>query len=470
MMKKQTEATNAQIWLFSTGNIANNLIFMTVTMFMMFYFTNIMGIDTVTAGTIFMVARLVDAFTDPLMGLIIDRTNFRHFGKYRGFIHFGAPLLGVVFVALFTMPQFDLSGRVVYAYLVYILYSLCWTVVQVPQLTIPIIMSNDVSTRVKVQSIFQALGSMAVSFITMGIYKLLDVFGGEGGMMSADAWQKSVIVIAIIATILFEISTLAVRNLDTYVPNKPKSQQASPDAPKLPLKERISFLTKNVALFMLLISFGTDMFASQLTSQTNTFFFLYNMNGNTDLQSILSTFTLPAAIILMFLAKPLAAKYGKKLVIVGCEIVCIVSNLMLLLLGASVPVVIIYSLISAIPMSLCNMLCRTALLDVASYTKWKTGVDAAGLFSSTFTFMNKLCQAFASYATGWLLHMIAFDSTQTVQSDGTVQGILVMRTIVPIIAYVITIIAMRFYPIDKKTEDELQVVLTQMNEQTQIAE
>lgn len=150
----KTESTTLEAWVYGVGNIANNLIFMLVTMFMMFFFTNVMGLDPVVAGTIFMVARLVDALTDPVMGWIIDHTNTKHFGKYRGFIHFGAPLLGVVVVALFTVPGFSTAGKILYAYIIYILYSLCWTVVQVPQLTIPIIMSNNIAKRTKYQAIF----------------------------------------------------------------------------------------------------------------------------------------------------------------------------------------------------------------------------------------------------------------------------------------------------------------------------
>ena len=79
MSQRKTEATTLEAWWFATGNIANNLIFMLITMFMMFYFTNVMGLDPVVAGTIFMVARLVDALTDPIMGMIVDRTNSKRF-------------------------------------------------------------------------------------------------------------------------------------------------------------------------------------------------------------------------------------------------------------------------------------------------------------------------------------------------------------------------------------------------------
>ena len=324
-MKKQSEATTLQSWWFATGNIANNLIFMFITMFMMYFFTNVMGLDPVVAGTIFMVARLVDAFTDPIMGMIIDRTNFKHFGKYRGFIHFGAPLLGVVVVVLFTVPNLAMA-----------------------------------------------------------------VVNANGGMNDPHAWQVTAIVFAVLATIGFELSTLAVRNLDTYDPNakaRAAQRREQQKAQQLPLRQRMAFITKNVALFALLIGFGTDMFANQINSQTQTYFWVYNMNG------------------------------------------------------------------------------RTAQLDVASYTRVKTGVDAAGLMASSFTFANKLCQAVASFVAGWLLKVIAFDATLAMQTQSTMDKLLLMRCLFPIAAYAITLVAMRFYPIDKQGEADLQVALDKLKKQ-----
>lgn len=92
-----TEASEKDVWLYSTGNFANNIIFMMVSLYVMYYYTNILGISALAAGTIFMVARLVDAVTDPIMGAIVDRTNTK-MGIYRPFITFGAPFLGIAFV------------------------------------------------------------------------------------------------------------------------------------------------------------------------------------------------------------------------------------------------------------------------------------------------------------------------------------------------------------------------------------
>lgn len=452
---KRREATTAEGWIFATANLGNNAYFMIITMFMMFFFTNVMGLKPMVAGTIFMVARLVDAFTDPIMGFIIDHTNFKHFGKLRGYVQIGAPFLGVVFVMLFTVPNMGLGGKVIYAYLVYILYSLIWTVVQIPILTFPILLSQDTARRAKLIALFQGCGGIVSAAGTAVVYKLLDVFGG---MTDGGAWQKTAICVAIFATIMQEIAMFAVRRLDVYNPEL--KQQAAlrkqQGNVKIPLKDRVAVITKNVALFALVISFGTDMFANQISSNTTTYFFIYNLNGRTELQSILGLVNLPVIILLMFIAGAITVRFGKKKIILFCEAVCIACNLVMLLSGGTnIFIVMATSVISVIMFSVTNMMCRAALLDVACYTKNKYGRDVAGLMSSSFTFVNKLVQAVGSFFTGWLLELVAFDAAAQVQSQGALTGILVMRTVIPIIAQVVTLIAMRWYPITKEVEADL---------------
>ena len=104
------KATELHYWLYSTGNFANNIIFMMVGTYITYFYTNILGISPAMAGLVFMVARLVDAFTDPLMGIIVDKTNTK-IGKYRPWIIAGAPFLGIMFVLLFTAPNFSMTGK-----------------------------------------------------------------------------------------------------------------------------------------------------------------------------------------------------------------------------------------------------------------------------------------------------------------------------------------------------------------------
>ena len=109
LVKKPKKATEKQYWLYSLGNFPNNIIFLMVGTYITYFYTNILGIAPAIAGLVFMVARLVDAFTDPLMGMLVDRTNSR-WGKFRPWIIAGAPFLAIMFVLLFTAPDFS-PGR-----------------------------------------------------------------------------------------------------------------------------------------------------------------------------------------------------------------------------------------------------------------------------------------------------------------------------------------------------------------------
>ena len=192
----KTECTENDIWLFSTGNIANCLIFNMVALYIMYYYTNILGVSAAVAGTIFMVARLVDAFTDPLMGMIVDRTNTKKMGKYRPFITYGAPFLGIAFVLMFTTPNISTEGKVIYAYVSYIFYSLTWTCVQIPQLALPIMLSNNVARRTKIQAVFQFCGAIAGLVIQSYALPMIEAMGGTlfpSQMNAACTWEPELV-------------------------------------------------------------------------------------------------------------------------------------------------------------------------------------------------------------------------------------------------------------------------------------
>lgn len=191
-MNHSIEASQKDVYLYSVGNIANTALFNFVSMYIMFYYTNVLGISGKVAGSIFLVARLIDAVTDPLMGMIIDKTNTKRFGKYRPFIMFGAPILGAIFVAMFMVPDLSMGGKILYAYTTYILYSLAWTCVQIPQLALPIILSNNITKRAKIQAVFQALGNIGALAVTAFAIPMLNRFGGDG---SAKAWSGVTIIL-----------------------------------------------------------------------------------------------------------------------------------------------------------------------------------------------------------------------------------------------------------------------------------
>lgn len=118
---------------YGMGDAASHIIFDNVMLYMMFFYTDIFGIPAGFVGTMFLLARALDAISDPCMGLIADRTRSR-WGKFRPWILFGAIPFGIVCVLAYTTPDLSLNGKMVYAAITYTLLTLLYTVVKHPVL------------------------------------------------------------------------------------------------------------------------------------------------------------------------------------------------------------------------------------------------------------------------------------------------------------------------------------------------
>ena len=461
-MIKPKEATKGQVYMYSIGNLANTAIFTFVSSYIMFYYTNVLGISSIVAGSIFMVARLIDALTDPIMGMIIDKTNSKRLGKYTPYILFGSPLLGVIFVTMFITPDLTASGKIVYAYTTYILYSLAWTCVQIPQLALPIILSNNATKRAKIQAIFIAIGNIGNLIVTTLTIPLINLFGGDS---SQKAWLYVAVIYAIACTIMFIISILSVRNLDVYNPAQSKEKVTTN---KISFKDRLKVITSNMALLMVLISFGTDQLALQIGNGLNIYFFKYNMNEKAHLMGIISWATTIFSFLLVGIIGWYCNKFGKKNGLIIAEALAILPAIGLLLVpSTSTFIVMVFLVLTAIIGSITNMLSRTAVLDSANYAEWKTGVNGSALVSSTFTFINKLSQAFGAFIMGYVLEFVGYDANLVQQSDYTLKAILYMKTLIPILAFVMSVIAMKFYPITKQVEKDMEQFIIEKREKEQ---
>lgn len=456
---KNLEASNKQVYLYSIGNIANTAIFAFVGTYIMFFYTNVLGVSAAVAGTIFMVARVIDALTDPIMGMIVDKTNSKRFGKYRPYIMFGAPVLGIIFVVMFMVPDLSMSGKIVYAYTTYILYSLAWTVVQIPQLALPIILSNNTTRRTKIQAIFQALGNIGnLAAVSLAIY-MLDWFGGDS---SKEAWFIVTLIFAVFCTIMFVVSAMSVKKLDVYNPNEDIKVKG---VKKVPFKDKIKVVTSNVALIMILISFGTDALALQVGNGLNMYFFKYNMGEKQHLMGYLGWATAIFSFVLIAIVGWYVGKLGKKKGIIIAEAIAIIPAMALIFIPATSTFLTMTMLIlSVIIGAITNMLCRSAVLDSANYAEWKMGINGSALVSSTFTFVNKLSQAFGAFIMGYVLDFVGYAPNLAQQTPETLKAIVYMKSLIPAAAFLCSVIAMMFYPIDKKKESEMEEFITNKRE------
>ena len=182
MNQKYEKAKFSDVFKYSFGGLGSNLAFFLVMSFLTFFYTDIFGISSYLVATLMLISRFIDAFTDPIMGMLGDNTRSK-MGKYRPWIIFGAPVLGVLIFLLFTAPEMSPTMKVVYAYVIYILYSLASTVVNIPYHALTPVLSEDPQQRTEIVAWKQGMGTVSQFVITILALPLVELFGGGKGTL-----------------------------------------------------------------------------------------------------------------------------------------------------------------------------------------------------------------------------------------------------------------------------------------------
>ena len=218
---------------------------------------------------------------------------------------------------------------------------------------------------------------------------------------------------------------------------------------------------------IMVVAYGTDMFAYQISNSLRMYFFKYNMSGRTDLITYIGYASTFVGFALVIFIQPFVKKTGKRAGIIGIEALAILVTLPMLITGLkgsySVSAVMFTYIAIAFTWTINNMLSRSAVLDSANYAQMTLGVNGTALVNSTFTFVNKCCQAFSMFFSGMILSATGFNKDVTEQTPGCLKAILLLCTIGPIVGYLCSLIAMYFYPLTRKGEIEMQEKLDKMD-------
>ena len=184
---------------YGLGDTASNIIFQTVMLFLTFFYTDIFGISPAVVGTMFLVVRIIDAITDPLMGALADKTQSR-FGQYRPYLLYLALPFAFISVLAFTTPDLSPSGKIWYAFITYTLLMLAYTAINIPYSALGGVLTADPDERVSVQSyrfVFGMLGGLLVTACTLPLVS----FFGQGDQ--AKGYQLTIAAMSVLGVLLF---------------------------------------------------------------------------------------------------------------------------------------------------------------------------------------------------------------------------------------------------------------------------
>ncbi len=198
---------------YGLGDTASNIVFQIVINFLLIYYIDVFGITAAAAGTMFLVVRLFDAFTDPIMGALADRTQTR-WGRYRPYMLWLAIPYAVIAVFAFTTPDFADGGKLIYAYVTYTLLMTIYTALNIPYSALGGVMTSDPKERVSVQSYRFALAMVGTAIVVASLYPLVNFFGGTEIVIEAGkevekvidpqiGYQRAMMVLGALAAICF---------------------------------------------------------------------------------------------------------------------------------------------------------------------------------------------------------------------------------------------------------------------------
>lgn len=455
---------------YGLGDTAANFIFQTMLFFQTFYYTNVFGISPTEAGTLLLVARVWDAIFDPLMGVLADRTNTR-WGKFRPWVLWTAVPFGFMAFMIFRTPDLDHTGKLVYAYVTYIVFMTIYSANNLPYSALSGVMTGNMAERTSLSSYrftFAMLGGLAVKGLApmMVNYfgKVYDAAGqvvlnatGEPMINRAVGYQWTMGVFSALCIVFFVI---------TFATTKERIQ---PDPSQTPsLRRDFGDLLKNGpwgAMFLVTLFVFVTL---AMRGSVMEFYFADYLDFGKDKKmfSLFLVLSQVANIAGIFFSKPLAMRFGKRNVfIVGLALTTVLYAAFGLFPPRSslVPVFAV-ELISAFFYGTTIPLLWAMMGDVADFGEWKFGRRTTGVIFSAVVFALKAGLGIGGAITGWLLAYYGYvqpvGDELVKQSDQTLLGIRLTASVFSTIPFAIGIVCLLLYRINLKTELEIQDTLS----------
>lgn len=426
---------------YGAADMASNLIWPMICTYLTVYYTDALLLDTAAVSIITLASKFIDAITDVLMGIIVDKTKFKS-GKCRPYFLIGAIPLALFAVLTFSLPSMVSNNKVLMitmAFITFNMVSTCYTVVNTPLSAILPSLSSDPGERnvlVTFRMVMAAIGSFCVTFFAL---PLINHFGGKTDLYSY-AWAAGIFSIG--AVILLAFSYFNTREVV-----KPIKEE------KIKLKDGLKAINGQYILFVITMFIYLLGFAIK---QAGVFYF-YNYTigdiGNFTVEHIVSIQALVTSLSMVAgqLTIPFFCKFmGKKSSSIMMNVVALIGNVIFFFCGANLVWLCIGTALVWFPLGYLMGMRFSLLADVVEYCELKSGIRAAGILSSLDSFLAKL--AFGLNVTIMLaiMEIGGYNANQDIQTESAQLFIKIGFVGVPMLCIVLTIVLFFFFKFDKE--------------------
>ncbi|WP_082536833.1 MULTISPECIES: MFS transporter [unclassified Roseateles] len=440
---KTPKLTKREIVGYGLGDMGFNFYWTNISTFLLIFYTDVFGITAAAAATMLFVVKIFNAFTDPMIGAFADRTQTR-WGKFRPYLLFMPLPLAVCGVLTYSTPDFGPTGKLVWAYVTYLLLMTVYTSVNLPYSALSGVITGDARERNAINASRFVAGFAGGTIVTFVSPKLVAWFGAGDPALG---WTLTMVFWGIAAALIFAFTFSATTE-------RVQPVQAAPST----VRQDLADLRANLPWILLFFLALIIMLSITLRMTSAAYYFKYVVNRPDLLATFMPAYLLAAAAGTA--CTPLLTRFiDKRKLLIVLMLISTVLSAAFLFVDAD-QIWLMYALQIALGLALGpkSPLNFSMLADSADFNEWRNGRRATAMTFAASSFAQKLGTAVAVAVIGALFSVLGY-VPNVAQSAESQAGIVWLMSVIPAAFTLIAAVLMMFYTLDNPTMARIQAEL-----------
>jgi sugar (glycoside-pentoside-hexuronide) transporter len=428
---------------YGLGEFACSVVWSLVSSYLLFFYTDVFGLAGAAVAILLLVARVWDCVVDPLLGLIMERTNTK-MGRFRPYIIFGAVFLCIFNILTFYTPSFTGIWKIVYAGVTYLLLGTFHSMVNVPYGALATVMSRNTDERTRLNSFRGFFGTMAGILTGAAVMPLIQILGHGNNQRG---YFYAAVVLSVVSMPMLIL---------TFINSKEIITPAKEERPTV--KESLKAVVSNKQLLMVFASLFILFTGLFQRLGTLVYYCIYDLH-RPDLIAVLFTL-LSVCMAIGSFVPPIATKYIEKrtLLQIGLAITGLAFCGIYLVPAANITMIIVLSVVACIPLGFNGIMIFSMTADCIDDNQVKTGLRSDGAIYSFTSLVTKISNALVGTISVVFLGLVGYVANAQ-QTPQAIHGINFIVNLLPGLMFLAAIIPMFFYKITKERADNNSKVL-----------
>lgn len=439
---------------FGSGDLAQNLIYQTISMYLLMFYTNVYGLDPSAAAFMFLIVRVVDVIWDPVVGTYVDKHNPR-FGKYRSYLLLaGVPLTGFAILCFWD----GFSGSLLYAYITYVGMSMLYTLINVPYGALNASLTRDteeITVLTSVRMFLANVGGLAVAYGIPMIVATLSPDGKINTVESANAWFVTMAIYAVAGLVLL---------LFCFTQTKERVVMDKSETDDVKVSDLWVEFRRNRPLRILAFFFVTAFAMMAIGNSAGSYYMIYNIHSSADQLAYFMALGSVPAFIFMPMVPAIKRKVGKRgmfniflsVAILGMVLIYIIS--MVPSLRSQIWLVYLAQFIKSTGVIVATGYMWALVPEVISYGEYTHGKRISGIVNALTGIFYKAGMALGGVVPGLILAFVGFDKNNAVsQTAFAEQGILWLVAVIPALLLGLSMFIISKYELTDEVIDKINM-------------